>query len=308
MYIKKGIAMLKLLIILMVLMSLFFLYVIMIAPRVFGRPGYEPFLGHLYAHRGLHDNNTEAVENSVPAFRRAVENGFGIEADVRLTKDGKLVVFHDETLTRLARKEDENGKRFKVYGKVSDYDFEELKSFFLLDSNERIPGFDEFLNEVSGKVPLIIEIKEERINNEICSLVDKKLSGYNGIYCIESFNPLVLLWYRLKRRQILRGQLAEVFYRSSIDGTGRFKLFILAHLMLNFIGKPDFIAYNHKHSWEISFNICRRLFKSLTAAWTIKSADDLIRGSSKFDIFIFDSFIPDQKLLTKYAQKTLTNS
>ena len=70
-------------------------------PRMMGRPDYAPLMGHYYAHRGLHDNETDAPENSMAAFRKAVDTGYGIELDVQLTKDRIPVVFHDESLKRV---------------------------------------------------------------------------------------------------------------------------------------------------------------------------------------------------------------
>ena len=62
-------------------------YLFLIAPRIFGKPDAAPLLEYHYAHRGLHDNKTDAPENSMPAFRKAVESGYGIELDVQLTRD-----------------------------------------------------------------------------------------------------------------------------------------------------------------------------------------------------------------------------
>ena len=103
------------------------------------------------------------------AFRKAVDAGYGIECDVQLTKDGVPVIFHDFTLARVARYTDEipadavhnpDGS-YGVKGKVIDYTYEELMNFKLLDSEEKIPRFDEFLQMVSGRIPLIVELKIE---------------------------------------------------------------------------------------------------------------------------------------------------
>lgn len=90
--------MLILLIILMCLFVLTGMYFYMIMPRIFGKPDTSSYRKWLYAHRGLYDNSSDAPENSLAAFRRAVEGGFGIEMDVQLSKDGIPVVFHDFTL------------------------------------------------------------------------------------------------------------------------------------------------------------------------------------------------------------------
>ncbi len=234
-----------------------------------------------YAHRGLHDNGTDAPENSMAAFRKAVEAGYGIELDVQLSKDGLPVVFHDFTLKRICGQE----------GKVCDYTWQELKSFRLCNSGEGIPGFEDVLNEVRGRVPLIVELKVERVDLALCPVVDALLEKYHGPYCIESFNPLVLRWYRQNHGKVVRGQLADGFLKS-----GEFQsplYFFLQNLMLNFITKPDFIAYNHKYEKTLSRRICRGLFGNLSVAWTIKSQEELDAVRDKFDIFIFDSFIPE---------------
>ena len=76
-------------------------YLAAIMPRIFKRPDYSSLKGYYYAHRGLHDNNSDAPENSMAAFRKAVDAGYGIELDVQLTKDRIPVIFHDDTLKRV---------------------------------------------------------------------------------------------------------------------------------------------------------------------------------------------------------------
>ena len=92
---------LKVFCIILVIISL--LYLIMIMPRMIRRPSRKPYLGVYYAHRGLHNNASEAPENSMAAFKKAVDAGYGIECDIQLSKDGVPVIFHDFTLARIAR-------------------------------------------------------------------------------------------------------------------------------------------------------------------------------------------------------------
>lgn len=261
-------------------------YLFMIMPRMAEKPDMEPLKKWLYAHRGLHDNGTDAPENSIKAFRRALNAGFGIEMDVQLTRDKIPVVFHDFTLDRVCGAE----------GRVCDYTYQELQQFSLCKSQERIPRFGDVLEMVQGKVPLIIELKIERVDMSACAIVDELLSGYKGLYCIESFNPLGLYWYRRNRGRVIRGQLSDVFlktemYKSS-RGAERVLYFVLQNLMLNFLGRPDFIAYNHKYADKLSRRLCRGIFRSTAAAWTVKSEEELAAAGKHFDIFIFDSFIP----------------
>ncbi len=259
------------------------LYFLAIMPRLSHRKERKDFLGVYYAHRGLHDNTSDAPENSLAAFQKAVKAGYGIEMDVQLTKDKVPVVFHDFTLERICGRE----------GKVYDYTFQELKQFRLCDSEETIPGFEEALRTIKGKVPLIVELKVEWMDISVCPVVDQLLREYKGLYCVESFNPLVLSWYRRYHNDVVRGQLSDGFVKS---GEMKGILYaLLQNLMLNWVTKPDFVAYNHKYADVPARKICRKLYKNMAAAWTIKSQEELEKARNKFDIFIFDSFIPDMK-------------
>lgn len=256
------------------------LYLMMIMPRMLQKADVKPFAGVLYAHRGLHDNESPAPENSMTAFAKAAEAGFGIELDVQLTKDWVPVVFHDYKLERVCG----------VEGKVYDYTYEELQQFHLCKSQEKIPRFEEVLKLVDGKVPLIVELKIENIDASLCPVVDKLLQNYKGAYCIESFNPLGVLWYRRNRPEIMRGQLADAFHSS-----GELKgllYFMLENLLFNFLTRPDFVAYNHKNANKLSRRLCRGLYRNTAVAWTIKSEEELEQAREHFDMFIFDSFIP----------------
>ena len=257
-------------------------YLIAIMPRMTGRPDYTPLMDHYYAHRGLHDNKTDAPENSMKAFRKAVDAGYGIELDVQLTKDRIPVVFHDESLKRVCG----------VDGNVRDYTYEELQQFSLCGSEERIPLFSEFLKLVDGKVPLIIEIKIHEDYKTVCQTADELIRGYKGDYCIESFNPLAVKWYKEHRPQVIRGQLSS---RLAPKGEREPFLYFMSHyLLFNCVAKPDFIAYDHLHKGNISRTICQHLYGALSVAWTIKSQEQLDHSRKQFDLFIFEGFIPKQ--------------
>ena len=281
--------------ILLALAALSILYLLSIKPRMLGRPDYKPFFGHMYAHRGLHNmnlaknltpnivpvSNTKEIfpENSYAAIKHAADLGYGIEFDVHLTKDDIPVVFHDDTLNRICG----------VKGYLKDYTFEELQQFSLLGTNERIPAFADILKMVNGRVPLIIEYKVEKNADKLCSICDRILSNYNGLYCIESFHPLAVRWYKTHRPNVVRGQLSEDFTRQKFS----IPCFLLSHLIGNCYASPDFIAYNCKHRNELSRNICRKLYKSLSVAWTVRSQDELEKVARSFDLFIFEGFVPN---------------
>ena len=262
-------------------------YFLMIMPRMTGKPDTEAFMHHLYAHRGLFDNESDAPENSMKAFKKAVDAGFGIEMDIQLTKDGQMVVFHDWNLKRMCG----------VEGKVCEYTFEELQQFSLLKSEEKIPIFTEVLKLIDGKVPLIIEYKIETPDASVCEVGNEILRDYKGVYCIESFNPFGVHWYKKHRKDVVRGQLSEDFLKNGLPKTPVH--FIVGNLLTNFWAKPDFIAYNAKNYKNLSRRICRKLYKNLAVTWTIKSQEQLDAMREHFDLFIFDSFLPDADYMKK---------
>jgi glycerophosphoryl diester phosphodiesterase len=259
-----------------VILLLGILYLLSIKPRMYGRPDYNPFFGHMYAHRGLH---IDYPENSFSAIKLAADLGYGIEFDVHLTKDNIPVIFHDDTLYRICG----------VRGYLRDYTYEELCKFRLLGTDEKIPRLDEVLKMVNGRVPLIIEYKVEKNNAaKLCSICDRILINYKGVYCIQSFHPLAVRWYRTHRPNVVRGQLSEDFTKQKLN----VPYFLISHLIGNCYASPDFISYNCKHKDELSRNICRKFYKSLSVAWTVRSQEELDRISRSFDLFIFEGFIP----------------
>ncbi len=266
-----------------IFLTLIFIYFLAIMPRMTHRPDKTAFQGGIFAHRGLFDNETDAPENSLPAFQRAVDAGFGIELDVQLTKDKIPVVFHDFTLKRACR----------TSGKVADYTYEELKKLELFHSQEHMPTLEEALAVIDGKVPIIVEFKIEWNDSSVCRIADRILRLYKGDYVIESFNPLGLMWYRRHHKDVIRGQLSDHFRK---EGTAHVPFYFLLHyLVLNFLTKPDFIAYNHKYSKNMSRQICRYVYGATAVGWTIKNEEQFQTAKENFDWIIFDGFVPQER-------------
>ena len=256
------------------------LYLLAVMPRMVNRPDTSLFKKKYFAHRGLHDNEGDAPENSMAAFYKAVKAGYGMELDVHVTRDGIPVIFHDDTLKRMC----------SVDSRIADCTYEELQQFTLGHSKERIPKLEELLLMVQGRVPLIVEIKSDKADVSCCAVIDKLLRAYGGEYCIESFNPMVLLWFRMHHNRVIRGQLSTNFRK---DGEHKsIFYFMLTHLLFNFVTKPDFIAYNHEFMEEPGRKLCRKLYREPAAAWTIRSCEELRKTQEEFDVFIFESFTP----------------
>lgn len=267
-----------------VLTMSFLSFVYCMMPEIGRKDRMKEFEKQYIAHRGLHDNASDCPENTLSAFKRALECGYGIEMDVQLTKDKIPVVVHDYDLKRLCG----------VNKKVEDCTYEELKQYPILSSREIIPTFREVLRMVAGSVPLIIEIKVERKFKETCQKAAEILDYYRGTYCIESFSPLAVWWFKRYRPSVIRGQLATNHKREGLK-TPWFIEGILTNCLMNGFCKPDFIAYNYHFTKTFPVTVLRKFYKCKMAAWTIKSQKELERHRKYFDVFIFDSFSPEEK-------------
>ena len=270
-----------------------------------------------YAHRGFHQKPV-IPENSMAAFKRAVDEGFGIELDVHLSKDGKLAVIHDASLWRTCG--------IDLY--IEEVNLEDAQIYFLEKSEERIPELGAVLEMVDGRVPLIVELKVEGGNHR--ALVDatmELLEAYKGLYCIESFNPSAVGYLRKKYPDVVRGQLAGClneaaaeelnkirpyidvdcveFADTGLEGTfmdeslgvveeaeenslSWWQDFLLKHLWVNAAGRPDFVAYQFEDRDMEAF----KNYKGEKFLWTITDYAGLKECEELGMVPIFEQFNP----------------
>lgn len=246
-----------------------------------GHPDLPKFRGWNYAHRGLHDETRP--ENSLSAFRAALEKGYGVELDVHLLKDGTLAVIHDSDLLRITGQE----------GRVEDLTAEDLPRYHLKGSAETIPTFAQVLELFAGRVPLIVELKPIDSNHAaLAETACRQLETYPGLYCMESFDPRCVQWLKNNRPQILRGQLAEYFWATDKRMPKLLRL-ALSHNLGNAISRPDFVAYRYGDRKHTPTNwICENLLGLQGVSWTLKSPDQHANARAKRLIPIFEDYIP----------------
>ena len=262
------------------LLVLLILYLLALRGRT-GHPGLSKLRGWNYAHRGLHSPGIP--ENSLAAFRAAVEHGYGAEFDVHLLKDGGLAVIHDSKLLRTTGLE----------GIVEDLTEQELKNCFLEGTVETIPTFREVLEVFSGKTPIIIELKPEGGNHAaLCEAACKAMEGYEGVWCMESFDPRVVHWLRKNRPDIIRGQLSENYLKKPQNKLPLFLKLPLAFYLENFLCRPDFIAYDYETRKIPSNPICRRLWGLEAVSWTVRTLKDHRIAEKEGWIIIFENYTP----------------
>lgn len=269
-----------LIIFLSVVITLTALYVLSTVCRK-GHPGLEGLRGWSFAHRGLH--GIGIPENSMRAFRKAKEAGFGIELDVHLLADGNLAVIHDASLKRTADAD----------VKIEDLKTSDLNQYYLEGTLETIPLLDDVLVLFRGEAPLIIELKCERNNHvALCESVCKKLDHYKGAYCLESFDPRCIHWLKKHRSDLIRGQLAENYCKSKFSLLPWILKFVLSYQLLNFLTRPDFVAYDFKTRKNIGNTLSRKLWKAQGVTWTINNKEDYLTAVEEGWIPIFEGFVP----------------
>lgn len=246
-----------------------------------GHPAWEVLRRYRYAHRGLHDETRGIPENSLTAFRRAAERGYGAELDVHLTRDGSLVVIHDDSLLRTAG----------VDVDVSSLTAEQLSQYRLEGTQEKIPFLEEVLPLFEGRAPLIVELKAEKNAARLAKAACQVLDRYKVNYCIESFHPKVLMWLKRHRPEICRGQLSQNFIKER-SGMPLVAAVVMTNVLTNLVTCPDFVAYKWKDRRRLSLFLARRLWRGQEVSWTIRDSASMQRVEQEGCLPIFEEFQP----------------
>ena len=230
---------------------------------------YRGLLESPFAHRGVHDIYPE---NSIPAFEEAIKLGLGIELDIHLASDGKLVVFHDDNLQRMTGKNE--------YIKLLSYS--QIRQYKLNNSQYGIPLLSDVLSLVNGKVPLLIEIKTNNNMKKLVPALKQELSNYKGEVFIQSFSPFALRRCYKLMPKILRGQLSSFF---KDDKLKFYKKIPVKKLILNKFAHVDFVSYNIKN---LPNKYTSKLHIPLLA-WTIKTQEDYDNAKKNAQNLIVDN-------------------
>ena len=228
----------------------------------------------LIAHRGYYNNKKGIPENSVLAFKKAIDNNYLIELDVRLTKDQKLVVFHDDNLKRVCG----------VNKRVKDLTYRELLRYNLFDTTLKVPLFSDVIKLVNGRVPILIETKYHNRYGVLEKILINELSNYKGLYAIQSFYPMSLLWLKRNTKDIPIGLLSSNFK----NDLNRLKSFIGKTLILDLFFKTDFISYDVKGLPNNYLSYKRN--KKKIVIWTIKNKKDYDLARQYTDSLICENF------------------
>lgn len=240
------------------------------------------------AHRGLHDAAAGRLENTLPAATAAAERGFSIEVDLQLSADGEAMVFHDDTLDRLAA----------ASGPVKAFDAATLGSLALKGTDARIPTLAALLAAVAGRVPLVLELKTDwsrHPGEALVARVAEELAGYDGPAALMSFDPDIVAEVRRVVPGRPRGITADrALSRADYPGRSPVERFAYRHLLHAPRTRPDFVAYDVDALPMPGPAVLRRLFGRPLLAWTVRTPRQRERAAALADQMIFEGFDPDR--------------
>ena len=254
-------------------------FIYLVAPGKIRKKQRSPFQNRNFAHRGLHKRDKSVPENSLAAFERAASYGYGIELDVQLSKDGQVVVFHDDTLNRVCG----------VDARVDSKTLAELQQLSLCGTDETIPLFSDVLKTVRGRGALIVELKNGKNNKELCEKTYDIISAYRGEICVESFNPMIVAWFRFHAKDLLRGQLAQPTRFYDAESLSAPLAFALGHTLFNCVARPQFIAY------RIGFRPLSVRISEFMGAMRVGWTSHEPRNEAGRDTVIFEFYKPKAK-------------
>ena len=223
------------------------------------------------AHRGYHDMNHEVWENTLSAFSRAVEAGFSIECDLQYAADGVPVIFHDDDLQRLCN----------LPGSVRERSSSELALLSVGGTKDRIPTLKQLLQLCAGKVPLVLELKGRKDDDDgFAETVLEVLEGYDGHVALMSFDAWLL--------KDLKSLGAP--YPVGLTADGQNPNTFAAHDEAMRLGL-DFISYYYGHLPN-DFVTAQRRRDIPVITWTVRDEDARRHTFANADQMTFEGFDP----------------
>lgn len=260
---------------------LFIVYLLLVLPQRADKTKFAPFQGLMAAHRGLYEKDQSVPENSLEAFKRAAEQGYGVELDVQLSKDGAVVVFHDDTVDRMTTEK----------GRVDSFTLAQLQAMPLMGTEHYMPLFTDVMAALDGKSPTIVELKSTPNYPELCEKTLAILRTLKGPYCVESFDPRIVRWFYKNAPDLVRGQLTEAFPYWRKAGLPLWRCVMMHTLCVNFLTHPQFIAFGRGH-WPLCMLLGRKL-GAKTVFWTERPDADHDTLAKRYDCRIFEHCRPE---------------
>ncbi len=234
------------------------------------------------AHRGLHDLAKGIVENTEGAFAAAIQHNYAIECDVQLTADGEAMVFHDDDLGRLT----------EAMGEVRALTAKALRGVPLKSTTDRIQTLAELLEQVAGRSTLVIELKSLWDDDDtLAKRALQVLEGYEGPYCLMSFDPYLVACLREFSPHTVRGIVADRTTDPSYNAlplAKRHAMRTFGHLAQT---QPHFVSYNWR---DLPFEPVTeiRMLGHPVITWTVRSKEEASQALRYCDQVTFEGYLP----------------
>jgi glycerophosphoryl diester phosphodiesterase len=232
------------------------------------------------AHRGLHDVSLGVLENTSSAFAAAITANYAIECDLQVASDGEAMVFHDETLERLTT----------AKGPFNQLAARNLQMLGYRVGEDRMQTLGELLDQVNGRVPLVIELKSLWDSDMTLVLRALKiLEFYAGPYCLMSFDPDVVAALAELAPRTVRGIVADRTvdgYLNHLPLARRLALRSFSHLART---KPHFVSYCFR---DLPFPPVQQIRAAghPVITWTIRSPEEASIARRYCDQITFEGF------------------
>jgi glycerophosphoryl diester phosphodiesterase len=235
------------------------------------------------AHRGLHDVSQGRVENSLGALRAAMDAGYAAECDLRLSRDGKVFVFHDDALDSLTHET----------GLFANRDAAELEKMFLAGSTDRIPSLADWLAVARGAAPLILELKSDFSGQTaLAGAVAATLDSYSGPVALKSFDPALIVNLRAARAPWPLGMVAQAAQTDLFPGLSRTQCDSLRSFAHAAETQPDFLSWRAAELPQPICELARACAGIPVMAWTIRSPEQAAAARRHADQIVFEGFCP----------------
>ena len=258
-------------------------WAVLIKPRTKYSPDLSALAAYDFADGGLHDYYNGISKNSLPAVKAAMDGGYAVKLDVRVSRDGVPVILSDHELYALCG----------VDGEAENKALDELKKLKLQETDETVCTLEEILDEINCKVPVILELKVYRDNyGTLCRRVTDVLENYDGVYAVESVDHRVVRWFRNYEPDVLRGQILGRESYAGKDLLSALMCFAGNMMLTNILTSPDFISAGYSERKNISLKYCKLLYHVPVVCSDIRTKEQYETSRSNDEIAVFENMEP----------------
>lgn len=258
-------------------------WAVLIKPRTKYSPDLSALAAYDFADGGLHDYYNGISKNSLPAVKAAMDGGYAVKLDVRVSRDGVPVILSDHELYALCG----------VDGEAENKALDELKKLKLQETDETVCTLEEVLAEIDCRIPVVLELKVYRDNyGTLCRRVTDILENYDGVYAVESEDYRAVRWFRNYEPEVLRGQILGRTSYAGKDLLSALMSFARNMMFTNIFTLPDYISVGYSERKNISLRYCKLLYHVPVICRDIRTEEQYETARGNDEIAVFENLEP----------------